>query len=301
MTVQCGVGFIFVFLQMQLAFISPYRMTGNNTLYSRASKPMSWLTAREFCANASHNLLTSIRDIHAFNSLTVGEFAWINAMEYSFCYPSKADNTVEECFYVTVAQEDKRSNQTYICSKDHKFETTEDKLPFQDAVQSCLKTKHVLQVVNSFTLPLILPGNKTSWIDRFDRKSINDSLKPNQRVNETCLGVIKLSDERFSLCTTGCYEEHTVLCEMSKLDTAETLTRKVKMLPTLAELNKEILVLRRAGEDTQTDDGNRDLIPIVIGSSIGGVIFLAVIIVVATVVFRKYGKTQFSQVPACRV
>lgn len=304
MTVQCGVGLIFVFLQMQLALISSSRMTGNNTFSIRAPKQMSWLMAQEFCANASHRLLTSVRDVHAFNSLSVGEFAWINAKEYSFCYPSKAENSrVEECIYITVAQEDKRSNQTYICSKDDQFETTEDKLPFYDAVQRCLKTKRVLQLVNSFTLPLILPGNKTSWIDRFDRKSIIDSLKPNQRVNEACLGVIKLSDERFNICTTACNVKHTVLCEMSKLDTAETLTRKVKMLSTLEELNREILVLRSAAEDTQSDgdDANTNLMPILIGSSIGGVLLLAVIIVIVTVAFRKYGKTQFRQVPACRV
>ncbi|KAK3607785.1 hypothetical protein CHS0354_031284 [Potamilus streckersoni] len=265
MTVECGVGLIFMFLQMQLALISSSRMSGNNTSYIRATKQMSWLMARDFCTNASHSFITSVSDVHAFNSLSVGEFIWINAKEYSFCYLTKENNTFEECIYITIAQEDKRSNQTYICSKGDQFETTEDKQPFNDAVQRCLKTKRVLQLVNSFTLPLILPGNKTSWIDRFDRKSVIDSL--------------------------------------SKLDTAETLTRKVKMLSTLEELNREISILRSAAENTQTngDDGNTMLIPIVIGSSIGGVILLAVIIIIVTVAFRKYRKTQFRQVPACRV
>ncbi|KAK3607780.1 hypothetical protein CHS0354_031280 [Potamilus streckersoni] len=236
-----------IFFQFQRACMIFETLTGNKTLFTRGSAQLSWIAAREACDNMSHAMLSGMRDERAFGLLDVGEFAWIDGKEYSFCYAKNGNETMEICRYVTVRREDTRNNHTSICNKGGNFQMNTNILSYNDAINKCLMLSASLQLVETFAVPMLFPVNKTYWIKDYNVTSIINTLRPGENVTEICIGIVKIGHNKFEFGTTSCDENHTVICDATcqhsakfarngVVDTALTLTTREEMMPRLGDL-----------------------------------------------------------------
>ncbi|KAL3836186.1 hypothetical protein ACJMK2_021628 [Sinanodonta woodiana] len=161
----------------------------------------------------SITMLSDMRSDRALGLLQIGELAWIDGKEYSFCYAKNSSETSKTCKYVTVMREDISNKHTYICNKGKDYTSSDEFLSYTDAANTCQKSHASLQVVETFVLPLIVPVNKTYWIKGYNATSIINRLSANENVTEICIGIVKLDHDIFELSTASCDANHTVICD----------------------------------------------------------------------------------------
>ncbi|KAL3836570.1 hypothetical protein ACJMK2_021992 [Sinanodonta woodiana] len=266
------------FLQIERGSVSSKRTTGNETLFTRGPGKLSWTAAQESCGNMSSVLLPGLRDTGALELLHIGEFAWIDGKEYTFCFPkTDANETKEKCKYVTTKKEDTRENRTFICDSEDGYKAHDYRVPYADAINTCMKDKHSLFVVKDFVVPIVLPLNTTSWIGVYSDSSINSSLNPGQTVIPVCIGIMKLDHDTFEFGTTSCDENHTFICDASGLDTALTLTIRDEMMTQLGVM--------KARESSNAPRGSNLLL--ILTGPICGVLLVVIVIVIVIYWKRK--------------
>ncbi|KAK3607779.1 hypothetical protein CHS0354_031279 [Potamilus streckersoni] len=264
-----------IFLQFQLAGVYSETTNGNETLFTRVSHQLSWIRAREACNNMSYAILPGMRAVRALGKMRAGEFAWIDGKEYTFCFAKNLHDTKETCRYVIVRREETNENLTYICNKDGQFEKNEEMLPYAEAENKCLKSSKYMQVVENFTLPMVVLVNRTDWIKDFNETSIINGLSPYQAVTLICIGIVKVDPTSFAFATTPCEESHTVICDATGINTALTLATRNKMIPRLGEI-----------ASTQRQDVDRRLISLVL-------IVLIIPVIIAIIAIIQYRKKKF--------
>ncbi|KAK3607782.1 hypothetical protein CHS0354_031283 [Potamilus streckersoni] len=272
-----------VLLQSQRARMYTEITSRKEALFTRWPDQLSWLAAREACDSMSSVILPGMRDTSVLRLLHVGEFAWIDGKQYSFCQAKKTDvnETKEKCKYVTTRREDTRENLTYICHSDGEYITKDEMVPYADAIKQCIMSKTSLLVVKNFALPMVVPLNRTNWIGNYSDSSINNSLSPDQTVTEICIGIMKLDSDKYEFGTTSCDENHTVLCDASGFDTALTLTTRDEMMPRRSDM-KAVKHSNHRKEDS--------FIFVLSGSTSG--VLLVVIALIVIVLYRKWKLNQ---------